>query len=54
MLIRRLFQEYPGCGQTDKFITRFILRESLCQFAALQRPLEAASDALEEQAITER
>ncbi|XP_064599196.1 N-terminal EF-hand calcium-binding protein 1-like isoform X2 [Liolophura sinensis] len=47
-------QEYPKSPRMDKFVTRFLLREMMNQFISLQRPLEAALEALDEQAKQER
>jgi len=47
----KVYKESP---RTEKFITRFMMREVTQQLAALQRPLEAASDILESQAREER
>ncbi|XP_062611379.1 N-terminal EF-hand calcium-binding protein 1-like [Saccostrea cucullata] len=44
---------YPEKNRTDKFITRFLMRECIGQLTALQRPLESASDHMDEEARAE-
>lgn len=44
------FQSYPEKNRTDKFITRFLMRECVNQLTAVQRPLESASDHMDEEA----
>ena len=48
------FQAYKAADQTRKFVMRFLMREIINQLSALQRPLEAASDTLDDQARQER
>ena len=48
------FQAYKAADQTRKFVMRFLMREIINQLSALQRPLEAASDSLDDQARQER
>ncbi|XP_022338323.1 N-terminal EF-hand calcium-binding protein 1-like [Crassostrea virginica] len=43
-------QSYPEKNRTDKFITRFLMRECVNQLTAVQRPLESASDHMDEEA----
>ncbi|CAH1780104.1 unnamed protein product, partial [Owenia fusiformis] len=43
-------KEYDSSDKTQQFITRFLLREVMNQFAALQRPIDTASDALDQKA----
>lgn len=43
-------QSYPQKNRTDKFITRFLMRECINQLTAVQRPLESASDHMDEEA----
>ncbi|XP_069112134.1 N-terminal EF-hand calcium-binding protein 1-like [Argopecten irradians] len=47
-------QTYPSAGRTDKFITRFLVREMWNQITAVQVPLESAAESLDEQAKQER
>ncbi|KAJ8303332.1 hypothetical protein KUTeg_019728 [Tegillarca granosa] len=47
-------QKYPSAPSTEKFVTRFLMREVINQISALQRPLESASDVIDEQARQER
>lgn len=43
-------KEYPGSSTLQQFTTRFMVREILQQMTAIQRPMDAASDALDTQA----
>ena len=45
---------YPEKGRTDQFITRFLMGLVMDQICALQRPLDSATEALDEQAKNER
>lgn len=38
----------------EQFITRFLLRETVNQLSSLERPLDTASDALDEKSLAER
>lgn len=44
------FQTYKDSSRKEQFVTRFLLHEILNQFTAVQRAMENASDALDEQA----
>ncbi|KAL8564628.1 hypothetical protein ACOMHN_032184 [Nucella lapillus] len=46
-------EAYKTADKTGKFMMRFLLREIINQMSALQRPLEAASETLDEQARQE-
>ncbi|XP_076470651.1 N-terminal EF-hand calcium-binding protein 1-like isoform X2 [Babylonia areolata] len=46
-------QAYKTADKTGKFMMRFLMREIINQMSALQRPLEAASESLDEQARQE-
>ena len=48
------FKAYEKMNQTEKFVRRFLLRETMTQLSALQVPIEAASDHLDQQAREER
>ncbi|XP_041376232.1 N-terminal EF-hand calcium-binding protein 1-like isoform X2 [Gigantopelta aegis] len=45
---------YEKMNRTEKFVRRFLLRETINQLSALQLPVEAASDHLDYQAREER
>ena len=47
-------QEYASASFVDQFVTRFLLRETLNQLTAIEKPLDLASDALEQSALAER
>ncbi|KAK7115208.1 N-terminal EF-hand calcium-binding protein 1-like isoform X2 [Littorina saxatilis] len=47
-------EAYKTASGTDKFVMRFLMREVINQMSALQRPLESASDHLDEQGRQER
>jgi len=47
-------KEYPSCDAASQFLTRFLLQQTLGQISAIQKPLDAASDALEEQGMAQR
>ncbi|KAL5021281.1 hypothetical protein ScPMuIL_000436 [Solemya velum] len=47
-------QTYKDLSRTDQFINRFIIHEVLNQISAVQRPVDAACDALDEQSRGER
>ncbi|XP_048753005.2 N-terminal EF-hand calcium-binding protein 1-like [Ostrea edulis] len=46
-------KSYPEKSRNDKFINRFLLRECIGQLTALQRPLESASDHMDDEARLE-
>ena len=48
------FQAYSSAGFVEQYWTRFLMREILGQLSAVQRPIDAASDVLEERAVEER
>nr|KAG5708028.1 hypothetical protein BaRGS_025166 [Batillaria attramentaria] len=43
-------EAYKSADSKGKFVTRFLMREIINQLSALQRPIEAASDTLDDQA----
>lgn len=47
-------KSYPEQKRTDQFITRFLMNLVMNQVCALQTPLDSATEALEEQAKSER
>lgn len=44
-----IFQEYQGSSVLGQFVTRFMLRETSSQLLSLQRSLQCAMEAVEEQ-----
>lgn len=46
---RSLSQEYQGASVLGQFVTRFMLRETSSQLLSLQRSLQCAMEAVEEQ-----
>jgi hypothetical protein len=45
---------YPEKSRSDQFISRFLMGLVMDQVCALQRPLDSATEALDEQAKNER
>ncbi|XP_013412335.1 N-terminal EF-hand calcium-binding protein 1-like [Lingula anatina] len=47
-------QQYPTASFIEQFVSRFLMREMLNQLVAVQKPVETASDFIDEKAIKER
>uniref|UniRef100_A0A3Q0SAK7 N-terminal EF-hand calcium binding protein 3 n=1 Tax=Amphilophus citrinellus TaxID=61819 RepID=A0A3Q0SAK7_AMPCI len=47
-------EEYQGSSVLGQFVTRFMLRETSSQLLSLQRSLQCAMEAVEEQSVTMR